>query len=47
LVKTLVDGNKEAYYSSDFTGLNLSSGMYIYKLAVKGKSIVKKMLLLK
>jgi hypothetical protein len=48
ILKTLVNDNQEAgYYSVNFSGENLSSGMYIYRLSFKDKSFVKKMLYLK
>jgi hypothetical protein len=48
IVKTLVDENQYAgYYSVIFSGKNLSSGMYLYRLSVNNKNIVKKMLYLK
>jgi hypothetical protein len=48
LVKLLVNQNQEAgYYSIDFNGTNLSSGLYIYRLSVNNKNIVRKMMLLK
>jgi len=48
LVKILTDENKDAgYYSIDFNGSNLSSGIYLYRLSVDNRNIVKKMLYLK
>ena len=48
LVKTLVSEHQEAgNYSVDFSGKNLSSGMYIYKLSLNDRNIFKKMLFLK
>ena len=48
LVKTLTDKNQDSgYYSIDFNGANLASGMYIYRLSVDNKNFVKKMLYLK
>ncbi|MHC1737744.1 MAG: SBBP repeat-containing protein [Ignavibacteriaceae bacterium] len=48
LIKTLVDVPQDAgYYSVDFSPLNISSGMYFYKLSINDISIVKKMVFLK
>ncbi len=45
-VVTLVTGKQEAgYYSVDFNGANLPSGVYFYRLTAQGANIVKKMLL--
>jgi len=47
-VATLIDGNKIAgNYSVEFNASNLSTGVYIYRLNASGKTITKKMLLLK
>jgi len=48
LIKTLVSNNQEAgHYSVQFSGNNLSSGVYIYRLSVNNKNVIKKMLYLK
>ena len=48
LVKSLVNQNQESgYYSIDFNGSNLSSGLYIYRLSVNNQNMVRKMMLLK
>jgi len=48
LVKTLVDDIQQAgYYSVNFYGSKINSGVYFYKLTVNGKSMIGKMLLLK
>lgn len=48
VVKTLVESSQEAgYYSVDFSGENLSSGIYLYRLSVNNQSIIKKMIYLK
>ncbi|MBI2418665.1 MAG: T9SS type A sorting domain-containing protein, partial [Ignavibacteriales bacterium] len=48
VVKTLVESSQEAgYYSVDFSGDNLSSGIYLYRLSVNNQSIVKKMIYLR
>ena len=47
-VKTLVNENKQAgRYTIEFDGSGLPSGIYFYKLTVKGFSDIKKMTLLK
>jgi hypothetical protein len=48
LVSTVVNGFRSAgYYTVNFSGLNLSSGVYFYKLEAEGFSKVMKMTLLK
>ena len=48
LIATPVNGKKEAgYYSVDFDGSNLSSGVYFYKIEAGKYAAVKKMILLK
>ncbi|HQY51459.1 MAG TPA: T9SS type A sorting domain-containing protein [Ignavibacteria bacterium] len=48
LVSVLTDGNKTAgYYTVDFNGSGLSSGIYFYKIEFNGISKVMKMSLLK
>jgi hypothetical protein len=48
IVNTLIDKHQDAgYYSVDFSAYNLSSGIYIYRLSVDNKNIVRKMMLLK
>ena len=48
LIRTLVNGHQDAgYYTVDFSGKNLSSGMYVYKLTLNDRNIFKKMLFLK
>jgi hypothetical protein len=48
LVRTLTEENQEAgYYSVNFLGNNLSSGIYIYRLSVNNNNIQKKMIYLK
>jgi hypothetical protein len=48
LIKSLINEHQEAgYYSVDFSGVNLSSGIYIYRLSSGNNNIVKKMTLLK
>jgi hypothetical protein len=48
LVKSLVSENQQAgYYTVNFAGNDLSSGIYIYKLSVNNNELVKKMMLLK
>ncbi|MCX6162194.1 MAG: T9SS type A sorting domain-containing protein [Ignavibacteriae bacterium] len=47
-VATLVDKKQEAgSYTVDFSGTNLSSGMYLYKIEAGGFTAVKKMTLVK
>jgi len=47
-IKTLVNEMKgSGTYNVNFDGSNLSSGVYFYKLQIDGKSITKRMLLLK
>jgi hypothetical protein len=47
-VKNLLNERKNAgEYSVDFSGVNLSSGVYFYKLEVNGLSETKRMLLIK
>lgn len=47
-VKNLLNERKSAgEYSVDFSGVNLSSGVYFYKLEVNGISETKRMLLIK
>jgi len=48
VVKTIEDADKEAgYYEINFNGLNMSSGIYFYKIEAKNYSEIKKMMLLK
>ena len=48
LIKTLVDEDKEAgYYTVHVSLAGLSSGVYVYRATMGGKSIAKKMLYLK
>ena len=47
-IATLVNGFKEAgYYTMEFNGSYLSSGMYFYRVQAKGFEVVKTMLLTK
>jgi regulation of enolase protein 1 (concanavalin A-like superfamily) len=47
-VATLVDDTRSAgYYSVAFDGRALSSGLYLYRLSLDGRSLKKKMLLVK
>ena len=48
LVYTLVNGHLEAgKYNYEFSGADISSGLYFYKLSAGGYTITKKMMLLK
>lgn len=48
LVKTLLSGVQNAgEYSVTFDGTGLNSGVYFYKLEADGKSVIKRMLMLK
>ena len=48
LVITLVNElQKAGSYSVNFSGVNLSSGVYIYRLSINDKSLGKKMMLIK
>ncbi len=48
LVKNLVSRNQPAgNYSVSFDASGINSGVYFYKLALDGKSVVRKMLLIK
>ena len=47
-MKTLVNENKDAgYYTVDFDGSDLASGIYFYKLITGSYSEIKKMVLVK
>ncbi len=47
-IANLVNGNKEAgYYTVDFSGTDLSTGVYYYRLESEGFVDVKKMILIK
>jgi len=48
VVKTLVKGMQNAgNHSVSFDGAGLNSGIYFYKLEANGKSMVKRMLMVK
>jgi hypothetical protein len=47
-IRTLVDGERAAgRYTVDFDATRLTTGIYLYSLEVDGKSMIRKMLLLK